>query len=170
MRPYGMEIAMTKLPMPSTEFETLLTHTTQALERLNKDGGHTKRPRLYVPCPEQIAFPEAGLAQRERLFLAGNQLGKTFAGAFEEAAHATGKYPIWWAGRRFDRPTHSWVAGVTGESTRDTVQRALIGESGRGGGAFRRPARAAKIAARHGGPGLVDTLRINHASGGTSTN
>ncbi len=160
---------MTKLPMPSTEFETLLTHTTQVLERASKDGGHPKRPRLYLPYPKQMAFHEAGLAHRERLFLAGNQLGKTMAGAFEEAAHATGKYPIWWAGRRFDRPTHSWVAGVTGESTRDTVQRALIGESGRGGGALRRRDVAAKIAARNGVPGLVDTLRINHVSGGTST-
>src|SRR6266851_2319283 len=143
-----------RLPMPSSEFETLLTHTLQVLERATKDGGSAKRPRRYRPYPKQMEFHEAGLAHRERLFLAGNQLGKTMAGAFEEAAHATGKYPIWWAGRRFDRPTHSWVAGVTGESTRGAVRRRDV---------------AAKIAARNGVPGLVDTLRINHVSGGIST-
>jgi phage terminase large subunit-like protein len=88
------------------------------------------------------------------------------AGAFEEAAHATGKYPIWWRGRRFDRPTASWVAGVTGESTRDTVQRALIGDSGRGGGALRRSDIATKVRGRSG---LVDMLRVRHVSGGIST-
>src|SRR5882724_6511098 len=107
MRPPGMGITMTRLPMPSTEFETLLTHTTQVLERASKDGGHTKRPRLYLPYPKQMVFHEAGRGHRERLFLAGNQLGKTMAGAFEEAAHATGKYPIWWAGRRFDQQVES---------------------------------------------------------------
>src|SRR6266851_4707987 len=148
-----------RLPMPSSEFETLLTHTLQVLERATKDGGSAKRPRRYRPYPKQMEFHEAGLAHRERLFLAGNQLGKTMAGAFEEAAHATGKYPVWWTGRRFDHPTTSWVAGVTGESTRDTVQRALIGETRRGGGALRRSDIAQTILAR-GVPGLVDTLSV----------
>jgi len=157
-----------KLPMPSTEFETLLTHTLHSLENATKDGDHPKRPRRYRPYPKQMEFHEAGLAHRERLFLAGNQLGKTLAGAFEEAAHATGNYPIWWTGRRFDKPTSSWVAGVTGESTRDTVQRALIGEPGRGGGALRYRDIVARVAAR-GVRGLVDTLQVKHVSGGIST-
>jgi phage terminase large subunit-like protein len=152
--------------MHSTEFKTLLTHTHQVLTRANKDGGHAKRPQRYRHYPKQIDFHDAGSAHRERLFIAGNQLGKTLAGAFEEAAHATGKYPIWWRGRRFDRPTTSWVAGVTGESTRDTVQRALIGDSGRGGGALRRSDIATKVRGRSG---LVDMLLVRHVSGGIST-
>src|SRR4051812_39424869 len=153
-------------PMHSTEFKSLLTHTHRVLTRATKDCGNPRRPQRYRPYPKQIDFHDAGLAHRERLFIAGNQLGKTMAGAFEEAAHATGRYPIWWKGRRFDRPTTSWVAGVTGESTRDTVQRALIGESGRGGGALRRADVAAKLPARSG---LVDMLQIRHVSGGIST-
>src|SRR5260221_13656409 len=94
-----------KLPMPSSEFETLLTHTRQVLRRATKDGGNPKRPRRYQAYPKQVEFHVAGLTHRERLFLAGNHLGKTTAGAFEEAAHATGLYPIWWKGRRFDGPT-----------------------------------------------------------------
>jgi phage terminase large subunit-like protein len=127
--------------------------------------GRTIRYRAldYSPYPKQSEFHEAGLAYRERLFLAGNQLGKTLAGAFEEAVHATGKYPAWWKGRRFDGPTNSWVAGVTGESTRDTVQRALMGRNRRGGGALRQDDMA------RGAPGLVDTLRVHHVTGGVST-
>jgi phage terminase large subunit-like protein len=158
-----------RLQMPSTEFETLLTHTMRVLGRATKDGGQARRPQRYRPYPKQIEFHDAGFTHRERLFLAGNQLGKTMAGAFEEAAHATGIYPIWWKGRRFDGPTTSWVAGVTGESTRDTVQRALIGERGRGGGALRRSQIETKIGARGGVPGLVDTIRVKHVSGGIST-
>lgn len=33
--------------------------------------------------------------------MAGNQLGKTWAGANEMAMHLTGAYPDWWQGRRF---------------------------------------------------------------------
>jgi Terminase large subunit, T4likevirus-type, N-terminal len=57
--------------------------------------------------------------------MAGNQLGKTLAGGFEAAMHATGRYPDWWQGRRFDRPTIGWACGVTGEVVRDTVQKIL---------------------------------------------
>jgi hypothetical protein len=38
------------------------------------------------------------MAARERLLMAGNQLGKTLAGAFEMAMHLTGVYPPWWTG------------------------------------------------------------------------
>src|SRR5260370_10185797 len=155
-------------PMHSTEFKSLLTHTHQVLGRVTKDGGNTMRPQRYQPYPKQVDFHDAGAAHRERLFLAGNQLGKTMAGAFEEAAHATGRYPIWWRGRRFDSPTVSWVAGVTGESTRDTVQRALIGERGKGRGALRKRQVESKVMPRRI-PGLVYTIRAKHVSGGLST-
>ena len=45
------------------------------------------------------------------------------AGGMEAAMHATGNYPEWWNGRRFDGPTVAWVAGETAETVRDTVQR-----------------------------------------------
>ena len=89
--------------------------------------GVPRRLDTYLPYPKQAEFHAAGAAHRERLFMAGNQLGKTLAGAAEEAIHATGRYPSWWRGRRFDSATHSWAAGVTGESTRDNVQRLLMG-------------------------------------------
>src|ERR1700691_5673746 len=71
----------------------------------------------YRPYSKQKEFHEAGKTYRERLLMAGNQLGKTLAAGSESAMHATGLYPDWWPGRRFDHPIAAWAAGVTGEST-----------------------------------------------------
>jgi hypothetical protein len=65
--------------------------------------------------------------------MAGNQLGKTLAGGFEVAMHSTGRYPDWWQGKRFDKPTVGWACGVTGEVVRDTVQKILVGRTGQEG-------------------------------------
>lgn len=89
--------------------------------------------KTYRPYTKQRAFHDAGREHRERLFMAGNQLGKTVAGGFEVAMHLTGRYPDWWDGRVFNEPTKWWVSGVTGESTRDNPQRILVGPPQREG-------------------------------------
>ena len=104
------------------------TLTSEKKRRRTED-----RLNYYKPYPKQIAFHCGGADRRERLLMAGNQLGKTLAGGFEAAMHATGFYPDWWQGRRFDRPTIGWACGVTGEVVRDTVQRVLVGRSGEQG-------------------------------------
>jgi phage terminase large subunit-like protein len=81
----------------------------------------------YRPYPPQREFHDAGAIHDERCLMAGNQLGKTLAGAMEWAMHLTGRYPDWWKGKVFDRPVRMWAAGVTAESTRDNPQRVLIG-------------------------------------------
>ena len=81
----------------------------------------------YSPYTKQREFHDAGATHRERLFMAGNQLGKTLAGSFELAAHLSGRYPEWWCGRRFEGPGRYWAAGETRLSTRDTVQKLLVG-------------------------------------------
>lgn len=100
--------------------------------------------------------------------MAGNQLGKTLAGGMEAAMHATGQYPTWWTGARFDKATNGWAAGVSGEATRDTVQRALLGRPGEWGtGAL--PCDALhKVTLARGAADLVDTVTIRHQSGETS--
>ena len=100
----------------------LATLTSEKARRRN-----TNRLAVYVPYRKQAEFHAAGAVHRERLFMAGNQLGKTIAGGAEWAMHLTGRYPDWWAGKRFDRPVRMWAAGVTGESTRDNPQRILVG-------------------------------------------
>lgn len=81
----------------------------------------------YKPYKKQLEFHQKGSTHRERLFRAGNQLGKTLAGAAEVAMHLTGKYPEWWEGKKFDRPVR-WMAGSeSAELTRKGVQRLLVG-------------------------------------------
>jgi phage terminase large subunit-like protein len=92
----------------------------------------------------------------------------TLAGGFEAAMHATGQYPDWWQGHRFSKPTVGWAAGITGESTRDTVQRILLGRPGQHGtGAIPRASLIDTVAAR-GVAELVDIVRVRHLSGGES--
>ena len=123
----------------------------------------------YRPYPKQEAFHAAGLSARERLLMAGNQLGKTLAGGYEVAIHATGRYPDWWRGRRFDKPTVGWVCGITGETVRDTVQRILLGRPGEEGtGAIPKDAIAQTVPSR-GVADLLDTIRVRHVSGAVST-
>src|SRR5262249_31420284 len=77
--------------------------------------------------------------------------------------------PDWWEGRRFDRPTNGWACGVTGEVVRDTVQRVLVGRSGSiGTGAIPKDALGELVTAR-GVADLLDTIKVNHSSGGVST-
>ena len=99
---------------------------------LQEKAWRAQRNRLayYRPYPKQEHFHEASKQYRERLFAAGNQLGKTLSGAAEMAMHLTGRYPDWWKGRVFNTPSQAWVASVTGEVTRDAAQRLLIGEPG----------------------------------------
>jgi phage terminase large subunit-like protein len=126
----------------------------------------------YRPYPKQKMFHEAGAVHRERLFMAGNQLGKTLAGSMEWAMHLTGRYPDWWQGRRFAGRVRLWAAGESRASTRDTVQRLLLGEpekeESRGTGAI--PGTALRGMHRSSGvPNAVDSITVAHMAGGTST-
>jgi phage terminase large subunit-like protein len=155
------------LPTSSTPSDNLRA-VLEALKaektrRLTED-----RLRYYRPYPKQSEFHAAGQSHRERLLMAGNQLGKTLAGGFEVAIHATGRYPDWWRGRRFDRPTVGWACGITGEVVRDTVQKVLVGRPGqKGTGAIPKDALAELVSAR-GTPDLLDTIKVHHVSGGVS--
>ncbi len=101
--------------------------------------------------------------------MAGNQLGKTWAGGFEWAMHLTGRYPDWWTGRTFERPVRLWAAGVTGESTRDNPQRVLVGPPQRrerwGTGAIPADALAGWTLAR-GVPNALDSVIVRWGGGG----
>jgi len=125
----------------------------------------------YKPYPKQIEFHTAGADDdvRERLLMAGNQLGKTVAGAFEAAMHLTGKYPEWWDGVRFEWETTAWAGSVTGQGTRDTVQRLLLGPVGAWGTGSIPKADIVDIKRASGGtPDLVESITVKHVSGGTS--
>jgi phage terminase large subunit-like protein len=128
----------------------------------------TSEPRFwYVPHARQKRFHKLGLEARERLFLAGNRVGKTLAGAAEVAFHLTGLYPAWWKGFRFERPVECWGASVTREATRDILQPAYLG-SGLKPGLI--PQRLIMDVMHKGGvAAAADVVRVRHVSGGVST-
>lgn len=141
--------------------------TAERQRRLN-----TNRLRHYRPYAKQREFHDQGATHRERLFKAGNQLGKTFAGAAEVAMHTTGRYPDDWRGRRFDRPT-IWLAGSESyELTRDGVQRVLVGPPDReeewGTGYIPADCIVGRTR-RMGVSNALDSVTVRHVTGGSST-
>ncbi len=127
---------------------------------------------FFTPYPKQVQFYAMGRGKRERLLIAGNQNGKTHAGAFEATCHLTGEYPAWWPGRRFDRPTKGWIAGETSLVVRDVQQKKLCGEPGVdeafGTGMIPKDAFADKPSLARGVTDAYDTIQVRHKSGGVS--
>lgn len=129
---------------------------------------------FYKPYAKQQEFHNASsLIHRdlvsERLLKAGNQLGKTYAAGNEVAMHATGDYPVWFKGRRFDEPTKGWVGSDTGQTTRDNPQRILLGNVNEWGTGSIPGNRILSIKKSvHGVAEQVETIFIRHKSGGIS--
>jgi len=94
------------------------------INTLFPDEGKFKRS-LYQ---KHLDFFKAGAVSKERLFMAGNRVGKTLAGGSEIVYHATGNYPDWWEGYRYTKPVKILAAGDTAATTRDIIQDKLIGE------------------------------------------
>jgi len=162
----------TKSPRSSDASSPGLTRKALRLARELERRRSRDRLARYQPYAKQREFHDAGAEHRERLFIAGNQLGKTLAGSFELAMHLTGRYPDWWRGRRFDTPGRYWAAGETRLSTRDTVQKLLLGEPekpealGTGaipGDAILATHRATSVA------NAIDAVTVAHVAGGAST-
>lgn len=124
-----MNYPMMSLTSASDSLPELSALKLELLDLLEHKKRRSDRNRLatYQPYSKQASFHAAGKDHRERLFMAGNQLGKTIAGGAEWAMHLTCRYPDWWKGKTFGKPVRMWAAGVTGESTRDNPQRVLVG-------------------------------------------
>ena len=110
----------------------------------------------------------------EHCFLLANGLsvsnsGKSVAGSLEVSFHLTGEYPSWWKGRRFDHPTSIWACGPDAKTTRDTVQKELLGPIGAFGTGMIPRNKIARSWALSGVPQGVDTVEVRHISGGMST-
>jgi phage terminase large subunit-like protein len=133
-------------------------------EMLRRYQGN-RLPR-YRPYPKQVEFHTAGQSHRERLLMAGNQLGKTMSAAYETAMHLTGRYPNDWPGRTWDRGIRAWGAGETTEVVRDSMQLLLCGKIEHlGTGAIPRNAIKDKSTKR-GVADSIDTLIVLHGGGG----
>lgn len=114
-----------------------------------------------------LKFMSAGADFNQRVFLAGNRTGKSMTGAFEVTCHATGVYPDWWVGKRFDHATSGWVVATTSQKMRDTVQVALMGEPG-GWGTGMLPRDLIITPVPQASAPRVDIVQVKHVSGGVS--
>src|SRR5262249_1640954 len=157
---------MPSLPNSGLSSEELLLKSleTERSRRLTED-----RLRYYTPYPKQAEFHSAGATHRERLLMAANQVGKTYAAAMELAAHASGQYPPWWQGYKFDRAIRAWAAGETAQLVRAPIQFLLLGEPGQHGtGCIPKSALLEVVPAR-GTAELADIIRVRYVSGDVST-
>jgi phage terminase large subunit-like protein len=126
---------------------------------------------FYEAYPKQSDFHAMGATKWERCLMAANRSGKTYSAGMETAYHLTGEYPDWWTGKRFDKPTRGWAAGITAESTRDTVQRILLGSPAEGIGTGAIPLESLvleRMSLARGVSGCYDTILVRHKSGGMS--
>jgi phage terminase large subunit-like protein len=129
------------------------------------DSGPLRR-ELY---PKHLAFFAAGATRRERAFIAANRVGKSEGvGGFETVLHLTGRYPAWWNGRRFNRPIQAWAAGDTAKTTRDIIQRILLGPVGEFGTGMIPADCLLRTTAKPGVADAIEGIFVKHISGGTS--
>lgn len=122
--------------------------------------------------PWQWDFHAAGSSSVERMLMAANRVGKTECAAAEVAFHATGEYPEWWEGKRFGGGTLIWTGSPTNETSRDIVQKALLGGVGEemGTGYIPKDRIVGKPKMRQAGVAdVVDTVKVRHISGDVST-
>lgn len=151
----------------SMEEKLALLEALEAKERHQREN----KLSLYRPYKKQRVFHASGGMEdvRERLLMAGNQLGKTLCAGAETAMHLTGEYPDWWIGKRFNAPTTGWAASVTSQGTRDTIQRILLGPPGEWGTGMIPKDRLIDVKRQpHGVPDAVEIITVRHNSGGIS--
>lgn len=142
-----------------------------ALLKTKEDRYRYNQSERYTPYGWQREFINASKDNRQLLAMTGNRCGKTFTGAYIMACHATGRYPDWWEGKRYDHPINCWAAGISSVTTRDILQSELLGAcndpSAFGTGAIPKDT-IIQTVNRPGIPNAVESVLVKHISGGTS--
>ena len=130
------------------------------------------RMKFFDPYGWQREFITASHAHQQLLAMTGNRCGKTYTGAFIMAAHLTGLYPEWWAGKRWDRPIAAWAAGISTDTTRDILQSELLGswsDPEKYGMGMIPKEHILDTVNKPGVPGAVQAVLVKHVSGGVSS-
>lgn len=90
-------------------------------------------PYKRTGYPKALEFFKLGRTHMLRALVSANQTGKTTNGCIENVYHATGRYPEWWEGRKYDRPVVILIGADRGDTYRDSIQRKLLGAPGQEG-------------------------------------
>lgn len=152
-----------------------LEQKERMLELLKAKADNVRFNRLgaFKPYKYQRKYIAASSSYTTRFLMAANRIGKSELAAFEVACHATGLYPDWWEGRKFDKPIRILCAGVSNATVRDIMQDKLIGEptdrSKWGEGFLPRSCFGPDSTSRKAGvPDAVSTIMVKHVTGGNS--
>ena len=144
----------------------------------------THKMEFYEPYAFQKAFHSAregqvyesnhyevgeGEVAEERALICANQIGKTMSAAMDTAFHASGLYPDWWDGTRFDYAPSIVCIGKSNDSVMKVIQNELMGDplaqpDSIGTGAIPKD----KIKKTHRKPGVVNAMSsvlVKHVSG-----
>lgn len=134
------------------------------LESIFPDEGIFAR-ELY---PKHTEFMAAGNKYRQRAIIAANRTGKTLMGAYEMTLHLTGLYPHWWEGRRFHKPVETWCASVNNQTTKDVMQKELVGKINDMGSGMIPKDLIGQTSRKSGVVDALETVYVQHVSGGWS--
>lgn len=160
---------MKKQVRMSSEDQEELRQLIEAVEAMDEYRRY-HAIEFFDPVIKQKNFLDCGAQFLERGFLAGNRVGKSDTGAFEVACHATGWYPDWWEGKRFDHPTTIWVCSLTAETNRNIGQKKLCGPAGVvslfGTGFIPKASFCDKPTLQRGVSDAYDTLQVTHCTDG----
>lgn len=128
--------------------------------------------QYFKPNPSQLKLVENTNRYDEILCSWANRTGKTFIVGAILYYHATGNYPNWWIGKRFNRPVRIMIMGVTRTSLRESAQRILLDEyqTGEEGTGIipRHILEISDIKKSKDDNNCIDFMRIPHVSGGKS--
>ena len=162
---------MTQAVMSPTERDLMIQQIPLIQEEISRR--QTNQLRYFRPNRHQQKFLNK-TAYCEELYLSGgNRTGKTTTGGLGVAVWATGRYPEWWKGKRFDGPVRIMVLGETDRQLRKAAQRILLGEENQWGTGFL-PKDAIEndgkkmIHMKHDPKGCVDFIQIKNEWGGYS--
>ena len=154
--------------------ELTLASIVEELQRRDREGGVFTRffnaPNSRELYPKHWEFFDAGGKYKQRMFRAGNRVGKTTTAGCELVYHLTGKYPPNWTGKKFSGSSQWWVCGKSAETVRQILQPLLLGKVGQFGTGLVPSALldwTSLSEAKKAGVG-VNTFRVLHTTGGFS--
>lgn len=158
-------MSATNLPTRRAIERELRWRAEHKIEYFYPDAGPLRR-ELYT---KHMEFFAAGAKYNERCFMAANRIGKTEGGTiYELALHLLGRYPSWWTGRRFSRPTSTWAVGKDAKTVRDILQTYLLGPGPQYGTGLLPAETILETTPKVGTPEAVEKIYVKHASGGRS--
>lgn len=143
------------------------------LQRLHSELAELQRRKqenkldYFTPYAKQRDFIAMGTSKRLRCLFGANQCGKSLVGTYELAIHLTGKYPKDWKGKRFKKGIKALAIGETSESTRDILQKYLLGVGSETHGWIPKDS-IQRTTTQRGISDAVDYAVIQHTSGSKS--